>query len=127
MNGRPDRLEVWALWSIGGRELLACTDRSEAVIEALPDDAWIELDRVAVVTIQIGMTPRGPAVLPMTLPYASTSDDRPRLRVRVRAIDSIWWFSTMPDRTRRELEKRSAEAAQAATSLAASAAGIVTR
>lgn len=119
--------ETWAIWLLEGAQYLACVAQSEAVIEALPDDAWIELRRVSALTVQVGMTQRGPAVVPVTLPLAATSDEAPRVRVRMRAVSAIWWFSLMPERTRRELEKRTADASQAATSLAASSAGIMVR
>lgn len=118
--------ETWALWTIDGAQIIGCVQQTEGEIEGLSDDRWITIDRVCVVSVQVGMTQRGPAVAPMALPYAAASDDCPHLRVRMRSVSAIWWFSDMPERTRTEMRKRSSEAARAATALAASSAGIVT-
>lgn len=120
------RIETWGVWTIDGAQVIACVEMTEGEVEGLADDRWITLERACSTSVQIGMTPRGPAVAPMALPYAASADDRPRVRVRMRSVSAVWWFSSMPARTRDEMTKRSADAARAATALAASSAGIVT-
>jgi hypothetical protein len=116
----------WALWSVGGRELLASVARSRASVEGADDREWITLEQVSELTIQVAMTPQGPAVAPMCLPLGAAHGDDARLRVRARSIDAVWWFADMAPRVRADFERRARDAARAGTSLAAAGAGIVT-